>query len=279
MPLPQPAADRQAGQALLAACIDKKDFSDPAPPARIHRNVWYVGTCTVSVILITTPKGHILIDGSVEQAVPSVLANIRKLGFDPRDIRWIVTSHEHYDHVGGVAALKQATGAKLAASAPARRVLESGKPDPADSQFADLPPFTPVKVDRVIGEGSQVTVGPLTLTAMMTPGHTAGSTTWTWQSCTGPACRRFTYLDSLTALEAGNYKFRKHPAAVATFRKTLERVGGMDCGVMINPHPGVGSLFERLAGTDSFAAAEDCSRVAQQAGKRLDGLAGKKADK
>ena len=81
------------------------------PPARIYGNTYYVGTCGISVILITSDKGHILIDTAPAKAAPSVLANIRTLGFDPKDVKFLLTSHEHIDHVGGIAAIKAATGA------------------------------------------------------------------------------------------------------------------------------------------------------------------------
>jgi len=135
VPLAQPAPERAGGQALLAACMGKEDFADPAPPARIYGNVWYVGTCTVSAILITSPKGHVLIDSGVEAAAPSVLANIARLGFRARDVKWLVAGHEHFDHTGALAALKAATGARVALSAPAAHVMATGKPDPADSQL------------------------------------------------------------------------------------------------------------------------------------------------
>ena len=117
---PAPAGpDRAATQAIMKQCEGKEDFSAPAPPARLYGNTYYVGTCTVSVLLVTSPQGHVLVDTATEQAVPSILANIRTLGFRPEDIRWIVSSHEHFDHVGGLAALQKATGAKVALSAPA----------------------------------------------------------------------------------------------------------------------------------------------------------------
>jgi metallo-beta-lactamase class B len=277
VPLAQPAPERAGGQALLAACMGKEDFADPAPPARIYGNVWYVGTCTVSAILITSPKGHVLIDSGVEAAAPSVLANIARLGFRASDVKWLVAGHEHFDHTGALAALKAATGAKVALSAPAAHVMATGKPDPADSQFSALKAMTPVRTDRIIGEGSVIALGPIRLTATLTPGHTAGSTSWSWTSCANGQCRRFTYLDSLSALEEGKYRFAQHPEWVATFHRTLDRVAGMDCGVMLNPHPAAGSLFERMAGIEAFAAADDCSRLAHQARKRLYALAtGKK---
>ncbi len=97
--------DRAATEAIVKQCGTTEDFSAPAPPARLFGNTYYVGTCTISVLLITSPKGHVLVDAATDTAVPSILANIRALGFRSQDVRWIVTSHEHFDHVGGLAAL------------------------------------------------------------------------------------------------------------------------------------------------------------------------------
>ena len=161
---PAPAGpDSAATAALIKQCGDTEDFSAPAPPARLYGNTYYVGTCTVSVLLVTSPQGHILVDTATAKAVPSILANIRALGFRPEDVRWIVTSHEHFDHVGGLAGLVRATGAKVALSAAAAAVVATGKVDPADSQYGVLKDhdFAPVLADRIVRAGSVVRAGPL----------------------------------------------------------------------------------------------------------------------
>ncbi len=273
--------DRAATRALVKQCEGKEDFSAPAPPARLYGNTYYVGTCTVSVLLVTSPRGHVLVDAATEAAVPTILANIRALGFDPRDIRWIVTSHEHWDHVGGLAALAKATGAKVALSAPAAAVIASGKGDPADSQYADLTdhPIRPVQADRIIKAGSVVRVGPLRLVASLTPGHTAGSTSWTWQACAGKQCRMVSYVDSISALAAPPYRFSDHPEAVARFRRTFAAVAAGQCGILVTPHPSASDLFERMLGEQPLAPAGACRDYAKTARERLDGVLAKEAAK
>ena len=81
-PPPDPDSDKHA---LLAACDGKHGWRDPAPPVRIDGNVFYVGTCGITSLLITSPQGHVLIDSAEEEAVPLILANVRQLGFEPRD--------------------------------------------------------------------------------------------------------------------------------------------------------------------------------------------------
>ena len=129
-PAPNPAA---ASPDIAAACGTHDGWSDPAPPAHIHGRTWYVGTCGITVVLVKTNAGLVLIDGGPEDAAPLVLANIRALGFDPKQVKWLLSTHEHFDHAGGFAALQAATGTKLAVGPFAAQALRSGTPliDPA----------------------------------------------------------------------------------------------------------------------------------------------------
>lgn len=266
--------DRVATQAIVKQCEGKDDFSAPAPPARLYGNTYYVGTCTVTALLVTSPQGHVLVDAVTEEAAPAILANIRALGFDPADIRWIVTSHEHWDHVGGLAAMIRATGARVALSAPAAALLATGRPDPEDSQFTDLKDhaIAPVKADQIVHSGSVVRVGPLRLTASLTPGHTRGSTSWSWQSCAGKRCAAITYIDSISALAAPPYRFSDHPEVVARFRRTFAAIAARRCGILVTPHPSASSLFERMLGEEPLAPAHACRNYAKGGQERLNAL-------
>ena len=111
------------------------------------------------------------------------------LGFKLRDIRYLLISHEHIDHVGGIARLQQLTGATLVSSAPAEQVLNSGIPSTDDPQAGMHKPFSAANVGRVVGDSSDVRLGNIRLFAMLTPGHTPGATSWRWESCDGGVCR------------------------------------------------------------------------------------------
>jgi metallo-beta-lactamase class B len=268
---------RAQGEALAKACTGRDGWSDAAPSARIHGNTYYVGTCGISVLLVTSPKGHVLIDGATDQAVPSILANIRALGFNPRDIKFVVGSHEHLDHMGGFAALKAATGAKLLVSATARPVVETGKTDPEDPQFGAIPDMKPVPVDGILTylpEPGWIITGDPTLvmglTPRPTPGHTSGGTSWTWKSCEGARCVTFAYVDSMTPVSADSYRFTDHPERVAPFRETFERVSKMPCDILVTPHPSVSDLFERLRGAKPLIDSAACRNLVQAMRKRLD---------
>ncbi|MFN3423387.1 MAG: subclass B3 metallo-beta-lactamase [Novosphingobium meiothermophilum] len=267
-------ADPAATREIIRQCEGKESFSDPAPPARVFGNVWYVGTCTVSALLVAGPEGHILVDAVTEEAAPSILANIRKAGFDPQDVRLVVSSHEHFDHVGGLAAILKATGARFVATREAARVIRSGKVSPADPQAQKIHGSPKARVDRIIRTGDVVSVGPLRLTAFATPGHTEGSTSWHWKSCEGAAgdrdCRTVTYVDSLTALPLGTYRFADHPERVAMFRRTFAQVEALECGILLTPHPGASAMFERMAGDQPLADPASCKALAAAARDRLD---------
>jgi metallo-beta-lactamase class B len=268
---PAPAPDaRTQGKALAAACEGRDGWADAAPPARIFGNTWYVGTCGISVLLVTGPRGHILIDSGPAEAAPSILANIRALGFRPRDVGLIVGSHEHFDHGGGFALLKAATGAKLFVAAPARAAFATGRTDPADPQAGLIDDMAPVSVDGLLKDGVPLKIGPVALTPVATPGHTGGGTSWTWRSCEGARCLNFAYIDSMTPVSRDGYRFTDHPARIAPFRATFTRVAALKCDVLVTPHPGFSNLFERLAGTAPIVYPEACSGLAAAMRQRLE---------
>ncbi|NNC72685.1 MAG: subclass B3 metallo-beta-lactamase [Sphingomonadaceae bacterium] len=273
-PAPQSAGDfaqPEFGPAqLLDQCEGRDGWSDPAPPARLFANIYIVGTCGIVALLIATAEGHILIDGATEEAAASIAANIEALGFPLPDIRYIVTSHEHLDHVGGVAQLQQLSGAELIARQEARAVLEGGPPDPSDPQADHLPAFPAARVDRIIADGDTITLGPVTLTMHATPGHSPGSTSWSWRSCEGEQCRTIVYADSISSVSATGYRFSGHPDYVAAFRATFDKIAALDCDLLITPHPRASNLFERLAGEAPLADPQGCAAYAATGRQRLD---------
>ena len=128
---------------------------------------------------------------------------------------------------------------------------------------------------KSIADDEVVTVGPLALQAIATPGHTAGGTSWTWRSCEGDACRQIVYADSLTAISDDIYRFSDdaaHPGYLAAFRETLARVGALPCDILITPHPSASRLWSRLgpAANEPLLKPDACRVYAQQATERLD---------
>ncbi|MGJ4802109.1 subclass B3 metallo-beta-lactamase [Luteimonas sp. SDU82] len=269
-------APAQAAAATTAAlppapCRDDSGWDDPATPLRIHGDTWYVGTCGIAALLVTSPDGHVLIDGATPKGGPQIIDNIRALGFDPEDVRAIVFSHEHFDHVGGLAALQDATGAPVFARQPAVATLGRGAADASDPQFGELDDFAPVADVRLLADDGVVRVGDIELRGVPTPGHAVGGTSWTWRACDGDDCRRMVYADSLTAVSADGYRFSDHPDALARLRDSFDNVAALDCEILVTPHPAASALWTRL-GPDATRPLADpgaCRAYADAGAARL----------
>ncbi len=271
-------AQQQSRAELVTQCKGRDGWSDVAPPAHVFGNVYMVGTCGIVSLLITSDKGHILIDGATEEAASSIAENIRKLGFDPKDVQYLLSSHEHMDHVGGLAALKQITGAQMVARAEAKASLENGTSDKTDPQLSVLPPFPGITIDRLIKDGEAVKLGPLSLTAIASPGHAPGGTSWTWRSCEGTICYVFVYSDSLGSVSADNYRFTDHLEYVAVFRASIDRIANLPaCDILIAPHPSQSQFFERLSGAVPLVNNKGCANYAAAARDRLTARLAKEA--
>lgn len=253
-------------------CPAKPGWSDPARPAHIFGNTWYVGTCAISAILVTSKSGHVLIDGATDGAAAHIESNIRALGFRPEEVRYLLSSHEHFDHIGGLAHLQKVTGATVVAREPAATTLERGNSDRNDPQFGQLEAFTPLHDIQRIDDGATLGLGALKFIAHATPGHTAGSTSWTWDSCEGDDCRHMAYVDSLTAVSTDDYRFTKHPGLVETFRATFSKVAGLPCDILMTPHPSASHLLARIGPTagEALIGPQACTHYAEGARKNLD---------
>lgn len=245
-PVKRPAASVD----IAAACGTRDGWADPAPPAHIYGNSWYVGTCGITVVLIETKAGLVLIDTGPLEAKPHVLASIRALGFDPRQIKWLLSTHEHFDHVGGMAAIQQESGAKLAAGPFAAQALRSGKhyPDDPQATWLEKYPMAPARVDRVIRDRGTLALGGVSFTALATPTHTSGSTSWTWTACENKVCRTMALADSVNAISADGYRFMDNPGRRIGVVAGLDRIANMPCDILLTPHPESSNLFERLSG-------------------------------
>jgi metallo-beta-lactamase class B len=271
---------RLQGAALAKSCEGRDGWSDAAPPTHVFGNVHMVGTCGITALLITTPDGHFLIDGATNEAAEGIAANIRKLGFDPKDVRYLLATHEHLDHAGGLARLKQITGAKFATREAARLGMETGLPLAEDPQHGIHPAFPGIKADQIIADGETLQIGKQKITVIATPGHTPGGTSYSWKSCEGSLCRTIVYADSLNAVSGDTYRFTDHPEYVATLRSSMARIEAIkDCDIMISPHPFQSEFFERLAGAKPLIDAGRCKQYVAAARERLDGRLAKEAGK
>jgi metallo-beta-lactamase class B len=278
---------RAAGPAALKPdrakdCEWCAGWNAPQEPFRVFANTYYVGTAGLSAVLITSDKDLILLDGALPQSAPLIDQNIRKLGFRTEDVRLIVNSHAHYDHAGGIAALQRASGAIVAASAPGARAIESGGPTADDPQYAfgkEANAFPPVKRVKVVADGEILRAGKLAITAHLTPGHTPGSTTWTWRSCEGARCLDVVYADSLNPVSAPGFRFSgdaTHPDVAATLRRSISKVGSLPCDVLLAVHPNFAGMEDKLRRrreqptSEPFVDSTACRTYASEFVKRLD---------
>lgn len=249
--LPATAVAQSRDSATAAvSCSQCAAWNKPQAPFRIFGNTYYVGTDGLSAILVTSPQGHVLIDGALTMSAPQIVANIRALGFLVEDVRLIVNSHAHYDHAGGIAELQRASGATVAAHPWSAAVMRKGRSVAGDPQLGLDIPYPPVTTVRELKDGETLRAGSVDVTAHFTGGHTPGGTTWTWKSCEGSRCLDMVYADSQTPVSTDSFLFTKndtYPNAVQDFERAFATIEGLRCDILLTPHPSASGIFERQA--------------------------------
>ena len=235
-------------------------WNQPVKPFRVIGNLYYVGMAGVSAFLITTPQGHILTDGGLPESAAPIAANIKALGFDIKDVKILLNSHAHFDHSGGLARLKAESGARFYASAADRPILESGHIGWGPAAKVDAPPL---HVDRAFNDGDSFSLGGVTLTAHITPAHTPGCTTWTYEmppSAFAGTSASYGHLprkagEGLTVMffcsisVAGNPLVGNtgYPDIVAQYRAGFARLEKMKADIFLAPHGDQFGMKDKLA--------------------------------
>ena len=221
-----------------------KGWNQPQKPFQIIGNIYYVGTNNLACYLIKTNAGLILLDTALEESAPQVRANIEALGFKLKDIKIMLSSHAHFDHVAGHAAMKAATGAKVYAMKADAEILESG----GQKGFHPLKPFyPPVKVDKQLNDGDVVRLGDVALTAHLTPGHTEGNTAWTMKVTENGKPLNVVFAASLS-INPG-VKMVNNPtwAGVAdAYVQSFAKLKALPCDVFLGPHTQFFSMVDKL---------------------------------
>ena len=243
-PLAGDAVIDAAEQAPLNPFAVSGRWNTPFPPFKVIGNIHYVGTAGVSAYLITSPKGHVLIDGILPQSVPQIISNVKALGFDIRDVKYLLNSHAHIDHAGGLAGLQRASGAIMIASAADKPFLESGDIGHGPSGGMKFPP---VRVDRVIGDKEKVRLGDISLTAHLTPGHSPGCTSWSMAASGADRVRRQVFFHCSGTVAGQSLIPEAYPGIVANFRKTFAKVRTFKADVFLANHDNFFDLAEKRA--------------------------------
>ncbi len=232
-----------------ASCANCPVWNMPQQPFQIYGNTYYVGTHGLGSVLITSPEGHILIDGALPESVQQIVDHIRSLGFRVEDIKLIVNSHVHFDHAGGIAELQKLSGARVAGSPWTAEVMKKGVVPRDDPQFGISVPIARVAGVMTLKDGEILKAGSVTVTAHFTPGHTPGGTSWTWRSCEDNRCVNLVYADSLTPVSADGFFFSRsklYQHAVADFERSFKFLDSSPCDILITPHPDFANLWQRL---------------------------------
>ncbi len=267
-------------------CSSCAEWNGPRDPFKLFGNTYFVGTSGLSALLIVTDAGLILVDGALTQSVPIIDANIRALGFNPADIKFILASHAHYDHAGGLHAMQRYTRATVLASAGTARALALGRPVPDDPQVEadDSQNFPKVENVRVVKHNEGIRLGATTVLPHYVPGHTPGATSWTWQACEGARCLNVVYGDSISSISNATFRFTgsaTQPSIVESFRTSINRVAALPCDILVTTHPQASNFDAKLkaradknlapgAPGDPFVAPGECKALAERSMKQLD---------
>jgi metallo-beta-lactamase class B len=237
---------------------ERAEWNRPEEPFRIIGNVHYVGAAGVSAFLFSTPDGLILLDGGLPETAPLIAASIEKLGFRITDVKYLLNSHAHFDHSGGLAELKRRSGATMVASAGDAPALEAG------ARHAPA-----VDVGRLIDDGGTVTLGGTTLTANVTPGHTRGCTSWSTTTRDGDRTYRVFINCSVSVVDrlVGNASY---PEIAADYQRTFARSRQIEADVFLSSHPSAFGMAEKRAkmkpgGANPFVDSGEMKRFMEKA--------------
>lgn len=230
-----------AGPARSPWAANNPDWVEAADPFEVAEGVYFVGTKGLSSFLITTPEGHFLLDGGMPENAALIASNIDKLGFDLRDVRYLLNSHAHFDHSGGLAELKRRTGASLVASEGDRSALEGGFY--LGSEHDETLKAPPVAVDQTIADGEALVLGGVALTARLTPGHTRGCTSWTMTA--GGLDILFFCSASVAANRLAGPP--QYDGIVEDYRRTFDKVRDWRPDIFLANHPEIFRMEERRA--------------------------------
>jgi len=213
----------------------REQMNTQFPPHKIIGNLYYVGSESLGSFLVATPEGLILINSDYEQTVPVIRSSVEKLGFKFTDIKILLGSHAHADHMQGDAMVKELTGAKVMAmeqDVPALRAMTPGnKPHP---------------IDRILHDGDEVTLGGSTLVAHLTPGHTRGCTTWTMKVQDGGKQYNVVIIGSMGVNPGFKLVHNPDVPQIADeYMRGFQVLRSLPCDVPLGSHPAMYGLAEK----------------------------------
>jgi metallo-beta-lactamase class B len=237
---------------LALAAVDQGSTDQSFPAHRVIGNVYYVGSKDLASYLITTPAGHILINSSFEETVPLIRTAVESLGFKMSDIKVLLASHAHSDHVAGHALMKQLTGAQVFFMRGDEGVIAAGG---EGQYFYTHSRWKPCAVDRVLEDGEEIELGGTTLVARRTPGHTRGCTTWTWRVADGGKTYDVVVVGSPNVNPGYRLADNKdYPEIARDFAKTFEVLKSLPCDIFLGAHGNYYGMIGKYERTKNGAA-------------------------
>ncbi len=243
--------------------------SQPVEPYKVIGNIYYVGAVNISSHIIVTSEGLILLDTGTQEMLPGIRTNLKKLGYTLQDIKIILSSHAHWDHVEGHAAMKELSGAKVMAVGEDAAAISSG----IDNSAAGAAGWNPVEVDRVLQDGDTVTLGDVTMQAHLTPGHTKGCTAWTMTVEEDGESYSVLFVGGTginLSLGVKLLNNERHPSIVEDYARTFRVLKSLEVDVFLAQHPsmyGMADKLERLkagANSNPFIDPEGYQRFLEQ---------------
>jgi metallo-beta-lactamase class B len=238
---------------IVCALINVRSTSadEAFPGHRVVGNVYYVGSKGLASYLIETPEGHLLINSSFEETVPLIRASVESLGFKMKDIKFLLASHAHSDHVAGHALMKELTGAKVCVMRGDDKVISSGG---VGQYHYPNDRWKPCPVDRILEPNDEVKLGGVTLVATKTPGHTPGCTTWTWSVSEGDKKLQVVVIGSPNVNPGYQLVDNKeYPEIANDYRETFNVLKSLPCDIFLGAH---GEYYGMLAKYDRLKTAK-----------------------
>ena len=233
------------------AAAQPEEWSRPFPAHRVIGNLYSVGTYDLGCFLIATDEGHLLINTGLADSTALIRENIESLGFRFDDIRILLTMQAHYDHAAAFAEIKEATGARMWATAADAPLLRDG--GASDPHFQGEYTFAPVAVDRVLRDGEVIALGGVRLTVVETPGHTPGSATYLMTVRENGRDYRVA-IANMGSMNPGLRltKDPTYPGIADDFARTFRRQKQMEVDVWVAAHASQTGLHDKYRPGDPY---------------------------
>jgi metallo-beta-lactamase class B len=241
-----------AAAAVVCMGADSPEWRKPFAAHRVIGNIYYVGTYDLASFLIVTPAGNVLVNGGLADSVPLMKKSVADLGFRWTDIKWMLTTQAHYDHVAAFAEVQRTTGAKVLATAADAELLESG--GKTDFHFTGAEyEYAPVKVAERLTDGEVLKFGGTEITVYLHPGHTKGAASYAIPVQEGGRTVRV-LIANMASINPGVKLVgnKKYPGIAEDYRRTFEKQKALSCDVFLSSHAGQYGLHTKYKAGDAY---------------------------